>query len=96
MNDLVRFLSVYTQQKEKCDTILKFLSYLILLQRPLQRICRSGLIDWFDTASRIQSSSTLVIEHPILCTGRGDLGHREGRADIVVAAVGIVNNDPAG
>jgi hypothetical protein len=27
MNDLVRFLSVYTRQKEKCDTFFKFLNY---------------------------------------------------------------------
>ncbi len=91
MNDLVRFLSVYTQQKEKCDTILKFLNYKDRFSASAEAVLLIGL-----TLHQEYKAITLVIEHPILCTGGGDLGHREGRTDIVVAAVGIVDNDPAG
>ena len=95
MNDLVRFLSVYTRQKEKCDTFFKFLIirsyYKDRFSASAEAVLLIGL-----TLHQEYKAITLVIEHPILCTGGGDLGHREGRTDIVVAAVGIVDNDPAG
>ena len=95
MNDLVRFLSVYTRQKEKCDTFFKFLNYKDRFSASAEAVLLIGLT-LHQEYKAITLRSTLVIEHPILCTGGGDLGHREGRTDIVVAAVRIVNDDPAG